>query len=126
MKMHCFLWLLLLSGFYSFKPLEKTTEPLLGIWVNPGNDVKIKIEDVKGQTRAILYWTSKSEVKEHIGRVVIKEIEPYGNSFKALVMAPAKRKFVSGIIEFKSADTVVITGYDEGKSVSKVYTKVKN
>lgn len=115
----------LLINCYAFVPIEKNTALLLGIWINPGKDVKIKIEHVKGQTRAVLYWTTKPEAKEHIGKIVIKQIEPNGDSFKALVIAPEKRKYVNAIIEFKSEDTVLITGYVEGKSVSKLYRKVK-
>ena len=114
--------LLLLFGF---KPFAKSTASLIGIWINPTNDVKIKIEEVSGQTHAILFWSSKPEAKAHIGRVVIKEIRPHGNNFKALVIAPEKRKFVNGIIEFKGNDTLVITGFDQGKSVCKLYRKVK-
>jgi len=126
MKKAFFLFMICLTGLCSFKPAEKTTEPLIGIWINPNNDVKIKIEDVKDQTRATIYWSIRQDVKEHIGRVVIKEIQPAGNHFKAQVIAPERRKFVNAIIEFKSSDTVIITGFDQGKSVSKIYRKVKS
>lgn len=125
MRSKIFSLLLLVSFLISFKPEEKTTEALFGIWINPSKDVKIKIEEIRGQTRAVLYWTSKPEAKEHVGKVVIKEINPDGSNFKAFVIAPEKRKFVHAVIEFKSTDTIVITGFDQGKSVSKVYRKVK-
>jgi hypothetical protein len=43
-----------------------------------------------------------------------------------MVIAPERRKYVNGIIEIKSENTLLITGYDAGKSVSKVYRKVKD
>ena len=111
---------------FGFTPIEKSTASLIGIWINPTNDVKIKIEEVKGQTRAVLFWTTKPEAKEHVGRIVIKQIEPQGNNFKAMVIAPERRKYVNGIIEIKNQNTLLITGYDAGKSVSNVYRKVKD
>ena len=111
---------------YGFEPIKKPTDSLIGIWINPTNDVKIKFEESRGKTFAFLYWTSKLEAKEHIGRIVIKEIKPYENHFKALVIAPEQRKFVSGKIEVKSINTLLITGNDGRKSVSKVYRKVSN
>jgi len=126
MKKYVFLLSLNLLFFLGFKAADKTTASLLGIWINPSQDVKIKIEEVSGQTRAILIWSSKPEAKAHIGRVVIKEIIPHGNNFKAQVIAPERRKYVNGIIEFKSSDSVLITGFDQGKSVSKLYKKVKS
>lgn len=125
MKKYAFLLSINLFFLFGFKSADKTTTSLIGIWINPTNDVKIKIEEVRGQTRAILCWSSKPEAKAHIGRIVIKEITPYGNNFKAQVIAPERRKYVNAIIEFKSTDTVMITGYDQGKSVSKLYKKVK-
>ena len=65
---------LFLLVLFAFKPVEKTTASLLGIWVNPTNDVKIKIEEVKDETRAVLYWSSRQEVTSHIGKIVIKQI----------------------------------------------------
>jgi hypothetical protein len=63
---------------FGFTPIEKSTASLIGIWINPTNDVKIKIEEVRGQTRAVLFWTTKPEAKEHVGKIVIKQIEPQG------------------------------------------------
>ena len=125
MKKYRSLVCICLVFLFGFTPKEKTTDALIGIWINPAKDVKIKIEEVGGHTRAILFWSSKPEAKEHVGRIVIREIAPYGKDFKAQVIAPEKRKFVNALIEFKSNDAILITGFDQGKSISKLYRKVK-